>query len=592
MLTRGAAFLKHLSSRIPRPPCNTASQRPEATQGNELKLLFLHPKTLTDSWPFTVDTLGEIIKAPSAVYPILASVVSDLPLNIEMFDGYVTRESFANYKRRLRQADVIAITMMSPLKALDTELTIRLAKALNPQVLIILGGNHASAFPERWIERGVDFVVVGEGEVAFRELMQAIISRRDDFDDLPNLVYRDHGEPKATGVKAAKVDLNQMPLPRWDLFDLRPYDLGLHARGLTAAVEVSRGCPHRCDFCNINTFWNYRQDYKSVERVCDELQRLHRVGVREFIFTDDNFAQDHRHTRRLFEEMVRRDLGMRFGCFMRGDTVNRHPELIELAVRAGFSFCLMGIETLDPKWLKSHRKGVRADDAVSMYKDVYSTLRRHGVFVIGLFITAPEADQISGQGADGVVCDAHYTADLVATKGSALFADLDKRGAVAKDMFYHDWNLSSIRPQGDRAEVSRNTFESLGYWSRFAIGTMLGGHTLARRFLWRNIGVLVERILCTSWADLRRYRMAKNTSVSLERRQQQMVETVIAPAFVRKLIEARRFSGPLGLRNGIWSARPAESDNRGRLAGDTHLRGTLPTAGRRAGPVQENSSSI
>jgi len=332
MLSHGHSLLKFISTTfhplLARP--GLAIARPEADarlprgQG-KLRLLFLHPKTLLDSWPFPVDTLGEVVKAPSAVYPVLASVVSDLPLHIEMFDGYVTRESFANYKRRLRQADIIAISMMSPLKALDTELTIRLAKALNPGVKIILGGNHASAFPERWIECGVDFVVVGEGEVAFRELMQAIVCRRDTFDDLPNLVYLDRGRSKATAVKAPKVDLNLMPLPRWDLLDLRRYGLGLGTGGLTAAVEVSRGCPHRCDFCNINTFWNYRQDYKTVERVCDELEQLHRLGVREFIFTDDNFAQDHRHTKRLFDEMVRRDLGMRFGSFMRGDTVNRHP---------------------------------------------------------------------------------------------------------------------------------------------------------------------------------------------------------------------------------------------------------------------------
>ena len=167
----------------------------------ELKLLFLHPKTLVDSWPVTVDTLGEIIKAPSAVYPVLASVVSDLPLQITMFDGYVTRESFANYKARLRQADVIAISMMSPLKALDTELSIRLAKALNPDVKIILGGNHASAFPERWIECGADFVVVGEGEVAFRKLMEAIVSRRSAFDDLQIWFIRIKRSSQATGIK-------------------------------------------------------------------------------------------------------------------------------------------------------------------------------------------------------------------------------------------------------------------------------------------------------------------------------------------------------------------------------------------------------
>ncbi|MBR1271940.1 B12-binding domain-containing radical SAM protein [Bradyrhizobium sp. AUGA SZCCT0222] len=592
MLKLASTTLHHLLN-----SANASPAQPEpllSRSYDKPRLLFLHPKTLVDSWPFTVDTLGEIVKAPSAVYPILASVVSDLPLQIEMFDGYVTRESFVNYKRRLRQADVIAISMMSPLKALDTELTIRLAKALNPNVVIILGGNHASAFPERWIECGVDFVVVGEGEVAFRELMQAIVSRSSTFNHLPNLVYRDHGRAKATGVKAPKIDLNRVPVPRWDLFDLRPYGLGLQSGGLTAAVEVSRGCPHRCDFCNINTFWNYRQDYKSVERVCDELAKLHGLGVREFIFTDDNFAQDHRHTKRLFEEMIRRDLRMRFGSFMRGDTVNRNPELVELAARAGLSFCLMGIETLDPEWLKSHRKGVRADDAVSMYKNVYGVLRRNGVFVIGLFITPPEAanGQVSGRGADGVVCDAHYTADLVATKGSALFIDLSKRGAVGKDMFYHDWNLSSIKLPDGRSQRSQTLLGSLRVWNTFAITTALIGPPLLRRFRWRNVGVLAERVLCTSWADIRRFRMAKDESLPLGLRQHQIVNSVVAPGSVQRLIKARWFKSPLSLRNSIWSAQLKQRTLIAQPVEGGPFRESFHATDRSAEEVQESSSSI
>src|ERR1700733_8776991 len=106
-----------------------ASSSPPAMQ----RLLFLHPKTLVDSWPFPVDTLGEVVKAPSAVYPVLASFVSNLPLEIEIFDVCVTRASFTNHKQRLRRADFIPNTQGPPLKALDPELTIRLAKALNPE---------------------------------------------------------------------------------------------------------------------------------------------------------------------------------------------------------------------------------------------------------------------------------------------------------------------------------------------------------------------------------------------------------------------------------------------------------------------------
>jgi anaerobic magnesium-protoporphyrin IX monomethyl ester cyclase len=531
-----------------------ASPSPPAKQ----RLLFLHPKTLVDSWPFPVDTLGEVVKAPSAVYPVLASFVSDLPVEIEIFDGYVTRESFANYKQRLRRADFIAISQMSPLKALDTELTIRLAKALNPDVLVILGGNHASSFPDDWIRRGADFVVVGEGEIAFPKLMQTILSGKQDFGDVPNLVYR-HGDGScATGVKAAEADLNASPLPRWDLVDLRPYDLGLRTGGLTAAIEVSRGCPHRCDFCNINTYWGYRQRYKSVARVCDELEQLHRLGVREFIFTDDNFAQDHRHTTQLLEEMVRRKLGMRFGSFMRGDTVNRHPEFVELAASAGMTFCLMGIETLDPGWLKNHSKGVRANDVVAMYEKVYRTLKSNGISVIGLFITPAEADTkfVSGSHADGVVCDAHYTADLAALKGSALYGRLVIENSVAKDMFYHDWNLPSIRLQDGREQMSRKKLRPAKRWNVAAFKTAFIGPLWARRFHWRNLAVIAERLICSSWADIQRYRVAKNPLVPLASRQAYIVDSVINPRFLARLLRGRRHKSPLTLRNGLWSDRP------------------------------------
>jgi anaerobic magnesium-protoporphyrin IX monomethyl ester cyclase len=552
-----ARDLSHVGDRT--RPDLSHSKQPSPTRHRRLRLLFVHPKTLVDSWPFPVDTLGEIIKAPSAVYPILAATVSRLRLDIEMFDGYVARESFANYKRRLARADVIAISVMSPLKALDTEVTIRLAKLLNPAVKIVLGGNHASAFPERWIECGADFVVVGEGEAAFPALMERVVAREQVFTSVPNLVYRDGERTVATGIKAPTVDLDTMPLPRWDLMDLSRYRLGMADRGLTATVEVSRGCPHRCDFCNINTFWNYRQRYKSVERVCDELEQLYALGVRQIIFADDNFAQDHRHTRRLLEEMIRRKLNIRFGSFMRGDTVHRHPELIELAAQAGFSFCLMGIETLDAKWLKNHRKGVRAEDAAAMYMNVYRTLKQNGVFVIGLFITPAEAPRgyVSGRGADGLVCDAHFTADLVATKGSALYDDLVRRNAVGKDMFYHDWNLASITLADGKVQTSRKSLGvHLKRWNTYGIRTAFFGRALVRRFRWRVIGVLVERLLCSSWCDIRRYRFAKDESLALEERQRLIVESAVSSESLARLVAARRCKGPLSLRNGFWSGRP------------------------------------
>jgi hypothetical protein len=96
-------------------------------------------------------------------------------------------------------------------------------------------------------------------------------------------------------------------------------------------------------------------------------------------------------------------------------------------------------------------------------------------------------------------------------------------------------------------------------WSGFAVKTAFIGHSLTRRFRWRNIGILAERIVCTSLADLRRYRIARETSLPLPMRQQKIVESVLAPSFIERLVKLRYFKSPLALRTGIWSRNPVET---------------------------------
>jgi anaerobic magnesium-protoporphyrin IX monomethyl ester cyclase len=532
---------------------------PAVQRDKPLKILFLHPKTLVDSWPIPVDTLGEMVKMPSSVYPILASVISDLPVDYEIFDGYVARESFRNYKKRLSRPDLICISVMTSLKAADTEMSIRLARSLNPGVKIILGGNHASAWPERWLQAGADYVIIKEGEIPFRQLIQALTGDSVALSSIPNLRWRDADGLHKSSTQLPLMDLNQTPMPDWSRFDFRPYGMGM-SDGFAAAVEISRGCPQRCDFCNINKFWDYKQRYKSVERVMQELESLHARGVREFIFTDDNFGGDHRHTVKLLEAMISKGLNMRFGSFLRGDTVAKNPGFAEMAAKAGMRFCMMGIESLDPAWLKSHRKGVRSADVVGMYADVYRRLNTNGIYVVGLFISPAqgESTDFSGTGACGVVCDYHYSANLIAQKGSQMYEDYLARNAVGKDMFYHDWNLSSIVLEDGKIQKNQKSLfdEVKETLTGYGIRSALFGTKFARRFRWRPIFVVAERLLCTTSGDLRRWRLAKDTSLSLQERQDRMIESVLGTGRIEKLVRRRFWISPLSLRTGLWSSRP------------------------------------
>jgi anaerobic magnesium-protoporphyrin IX monomethyl ester cyclase len=523
------------------------------------RLLMLHPKTLVDSWPMPVDTLGEIIKVPSLVYPILAATVRNLPVELEIFDGYVSRIAFRDYRRMLARADYLAITVMTPLKALDTELTIRLARRLNPRVRVIVGGNHATAFPERWLASGADYAIVREGEQAFPALIERLLAGAEPR-DVPGVVYRDAAGAVARGEgePVALAHLDDSPLPDWDRFDLSPYELGTGARGLTAAVEVSRGCPHRCDFCNINKFWGYRQRYKTAGRVLSELDRLHRRGVRKFMFADDNFGGKHGFTCGLFEDMVRRGYGFEFGAFIRGDTVFRDPGFAALAARAGLRLALVGIETLDEDWLASHHKGVRADHPAEMFAEIYQRLHRAGVFVVGLFIEPDPDDPVArprsaGAGFDGHVCDFHYSADLLPQKNSALYDDVAAdRSIELKDMFYHDWNMPSMRHHGRLQRNHKSVREMIGRVDGFALRALVSPNRMLRRWWWRHLALAAERLVCTTGDDLRRYRWAKSP-LPHDERQRRIVGSVINDPLIEQLATCHAWRSPLGLRNGLWS---------------------------------------
>ncbi|MEY9525325.1 B12-binding domain-containing radical SAM protein [Bradyrhizobium japonicum] len=520
---------------------------------HRLRVLFLHPKTLVDSWPVPVDTLGEIVKFPSAVYPVLAATIKDLPVAISILDGYVARISLPEYRERLGWADLLAISCMSPLKALDTELTIKLAREVNPGVKIVVGGNHATAWPERWLAAGVDFVVTGEGEVPFRRLVSALLMGCRSFDHVPNLFWMDSGSCRRSLHTTELIDLESAPPPDWSAFDLKPYGLGM-SHGLGAAVEISRGCPHRCDFCNINTFWYYKQRYKSVGKVIAELQALKDAGVGEIIFTDDNFGGDERHAVSLLNEMITTGLDLRFGCFLRGDTIHRNPNFASLAYRAGMRFCMMGIETLDPEWLKAHRKGVRAADPINMYVRVYKILRDQGIFVVGLFILPPATIKIRRTRPTGVVCDYQFSADLVALRGSVLFEKHKESNSISKDMFYHDWNLSSILV-GDQIEQrsGKSFIETLKEnLSRLALRQAFSGSAVAKRFRWRPVGILIERMVCTTVADVQRFRVSRSRTLTMQQKQDYCVRSVLDPAHISRLKTKRHFLAPLGFRTSKW----------------------------------------
>lgn len=246
-----------------------------------------------------------------------------------------------------QRPDLLACSVLTNTYRWMLELA-RAAKERVPGLRVVFGGVHPSAVPERVLARPeVDYVCVGEGDVAFPALLRAFESG-GPHGALPNLRYRDgHGGIVAGPQLPYFSDLDSLPhfeKPLWEehLRVADPY--------LTVA---SRGCPYRCTFC-FNNFFVALPDgdggryvrQRSVAHVLDELgAATSRYGELALVnFQDDVFTVD-REWLAPFLERYRREIGAPFRCMSHPRYVD--DEIAGWLARAGCVGVQIGVQSID-----------------------------------------------------------------------------------------------------------------------------------------------------------------------------------------------------------------------------------------------------
>jgi radical SAM superfamily enzyme YgiQ (UPF0313 family) len=277
---------------------------------------------------------------------------------------------------------VVAVT------ALTTEVyaareVLEVAKAHSPEIFTAVGGHHATLLPEDFCLPYVDAVCLGEGELVFPQLIEALVAGRG-LGDVPNVVWND-GEGRFTnnGRSIPPWEIDTMPLPRRDLVESYRSEYFFLFNKPDSSVATGRGCPFRCNFCSVWQFYDGRTRQMSPDRV---LQEVRHVGTDHLTFVDDNFIFNARReaeiARRIKSEGIRRSYSME--C--RVDSIVRHPELIEQWREIGLYGVLLGLEGADDRVLKNVNKKTTSaanDEAVRI-------LHANGVVIWGAFIVDPD----------------------------------------------------------------------------------------------------------------------------------------------------------------------------------------------------------
>ncbi len=187
---------------------------------------------------------------------------------------------------------------------------------------VVAGGSYASLCPE-YFETLADTIVAGEAEYIWKEFCR-------DFEN---------GAPKKLYQETEEVSLEDSPTPRFDLLKLDRYQ--------AVSLQFSRGCPYRCEFCDIIVMFGRKPRVKSMEQVGRELDELRRLGIRNVFFVDDNLIGNKPVAKKLMAYL--RDYQKQHNyTFLFGTEASlnlaQDDELLKLFAEANFGWVFIGIE--------------------------------------------------------------------------------------------------------------------------------------------------------------------------------------------------------------------------------------------------------
>jgi radical SAM superfamily enzyme YgiQ (UPF0313 family) len=226
---------------------------------------------------------------------------------------------------------------------------------------VIISSSDSTDHSAEYLSEGADFIVVGEAEQTLSELVN-VLAAGGDISKIPGLRYLENDALKETPPRANLKDLDQLPLPAWDLINMQPYkESWMKSAGyFSVNIATTRGCPYKCNWCAKPIYGN-RYNSRSPQLVVKELQFLReRTGFTHVWFCDDIFGLKPGWVRSLADELEQCGLKIRFKIQSRVDLLLEQQQVADLK-RAGCAEVWVGAESGSQKILDAMDKGTKVE---------------------------------------------------------------------------------------------------------------------------------------------------------------------------------------------------------------------------------------
>jgi anaerobic magnesium-protoporphyrin IX monomethyl ester cyclase len=314
----------------------------------------------------------------------LAAVLRNAQHDVKVFDATFSKDQREDIKEILSQSspDVVGISVNTPLfrTALDMACLI---KQWDRHIRIIFGGVHPTIAPGEVVrEECVDYVVHGEGEMTVLELLE-VIECSGEPKDVLGVAYKKGEEIIVNAPRPLIKDLDDLPFPAYDLFDLKKYNTPQVSKKPFAIMVTSRGCPYDCIFCDAHVIFGKQYRFHSPERVVSDMERLvKKFKVKEILFRDSEFSLDKERIRKLCELIIKKNINVKWIC--NGRIARFDQSLLNLMRKAGCRLVMFGVESGDQHVLDRLKKQITVEEI----KETFRMTRKVGIktqasFLIG-----------------------------------------------------------------------------------------------------------------------------------------------------------------------------------------------------------------
>lgn len=244
------------------------------------------------------------------------------------------------------------------------------AKQADSRIITVVGGGIINGDPNAAMEalESADYGVIGEGEITMCELAHALESKTD-IHEVNGLILGNDGSYHRTAMRKQIDDLDALPWPDYDGFDMRlylegnpPETIGL-AKRRTLFMLGSRSCPYNCTFCFHPLGNKYRQ--RSLDSIFAELDHWTKHYNIDYLYmVDELFARKKERVREFCKRIKSYDIKW-WGQF-RADDVDE--ELTEILKNGNCAIMGIGSESADNRILKSMRKGITVEQIEKAFK--------------------------------------------------------------------------------------------------------------------------------------------------------------------------------------------------------------------------------